>query len=71
MVAVSRRNNAPITTVMEATTLVIGAFFLRTETELILKSRRVVPRRLIESGFQFRFPTFREAIEDLEGKVKA
>jgi uncharacterized protein len=45
--------------------LEVGAFFLRTETELIIKSRRVVPRNLLESGFQFRFPTIREAFEEL------
>jgi uncharacterized protein (TIGR01777 family) len=49
--------------------LEIGAFFLRTETELIFKSRRVVPGRLVASGFAFRFPTFREALEDLERKL--
>lgn len=46
--------------------LEIGAFFLRTETELIFKSRRVVPGRLLASGFEFRFPTFRDALVDLE-----
>ena len=45
--------------------LEIGAFILRTETELILKSRRVIPRRLIESGFTFQFPLIRQAVEDL------
>jgi hypothetical protein len=45
--------------------LEVGAFFLRTETELILKSRRVVPGRLLASGFQFRFPQLREAMTDL------
>jgi uncharacterized protein (TIGR01777 family) len=45
--------------------LEIGAFFLRTETELILKSRRVVPARLIQSGFVFRFPTWSDAAADL------
>ena len=45
--------------------LEIGAFFLRTETELILKSRRVVPGRLLESGFVFQFPTWAEAADDL------
>lgn len=45
--------------------LEVGAFFLRTETELIIKSRRVIPHRLLQSGFQFRFPTFRSAMEDL------
>jgi uncharacterized protein (TIGR01777 family) len=51
--------------------LEVGAFFLRTETELMLKSRRVVSRRLAESGFAFRFPTFREALVDLERRLKA
>jgi len=45
--------------------LEIGAFFLRTETELILKSRRVVPTKLLRSGFTFRFPTWPEAARDL------
>lgn len=45
--------------------LEIGAFFLRSETELILKSRRVVPSRLLESGFVFEFPTWQEAARDL------
>ena len=42
-----------------------GAFFLRTETELILKSRRVVPARLERSGFTFVFPEWPEAARDL------
>jgi uncharacterized protein len=45
--------------------LEIGAFLMRTETELILKSRRVVPGRLLEAGFEFEFPEWREAAEDL------
>jgi uncharacterized protein (TIGR01777 family) len=45
--------------------LEIGALVLRTETELILKSRRVIPRRLMESGFTFQFPLMRQAMEDL------
>jgi uncharacterized protein (TIGR01777 family) len=45
--------------------LEIGAFFLRTETELILKSRRVAPGRLLQSGFEFQFPTWTEAAADL------
>lgn len=49
--------------------LEIGAFFLRTETELIFKSRRVVSKRLPESGFEFRFPDFRAALLDLEKKL--
>ncbi len=45
--------------------LELGAFFLRTETELILKSRRVVPGRLLASGFRFDFPRWPEAADDL------
>jgi NAD dependent epimerase/dehydratase family enzyme len=45
--------------------LEIGAFFMRTETELILKSRRVVPKRLLDSGFQFKFPSWADAARDL------
>jgi len=45
--------------------LALGAFFLRTETELILKSRRVVPGRLLRAGFEFEFPKWPEAAKDL------
>jgi uncharacterized protein len=43
----------------------IGTFLMRTESELVLKSRRVIPGRLLESGFTFRFPTWAQAAEDL------
>jgi uncharacterized protein (TIGR01777 family) len=45
--------------------LEIGAVFLRTETELVLKSRRVVPARLLGAGFQFQFPEWPEAAREL------
>lgn len=45
--------------------LEVGAFLLRSETELMLKSRRVVPRRLLQSGFEFQFPGWRNASEEL------
>jgi uncharacterized protein len=48
--------------------LELGAIFLRTETELILKSRRVIPDRLLQSGFQFQFPGWPAAAEDLVGR---
>jgi uncharacterized protein (TIGR01777 family) len=51
--------------------LEIGAVFLRTETELILKSRRVVPGRLLASGFAFRFPRWRDAARDLCARWRA
>ena len=43
----------------------IGAVFLRTETELVLKSRRVVPGRLLAAGFRFEFPEWAQAAQDL------
>ncbi|RBY93555.1 epimerase [Blastococcus sp. TF02-8] len=43
----------------------IGAFVLRTDTELLLKSRRVVPGRLLDAGFTFRHPTWDEAARHL------
>lgn len=45
--------------------LEIGALFLRTETELILKSRRVVPGLLTQNGFAFQFSTWPDAARDL------
>jgi hypothetical protein len=45
--------------------LEIGTFFMRTETELVLKSRRVVPARLLQEGFKFTFPSWNEAARDL------
>ena len=45
--------------------LEIGAVFMRTETELVLKSRRVVPARLLEHGFKFKYPDWRDAALDL------
>jgi uncharacterized protein (TIGR01777 family) len=45
--------------------LEIGAFLVRTETELLLKSRRMTPGRLLESGFTFQFPNWSDAARDL------
>lgn len=45
--------------------LELGAFLLRSETELILKSRRVVPGILLQSGFTFAFATWTEAAREL------
>jgi NAD dependent epimerase/dehydratase family enzyme len=45
--------------------LEIGTFLLRTESELVLKSRCVVPGRLLRSGFQFKFPDWPAAAQEL------
>ena len=43
----------------------IGAFAIRSDTELLLKSRRVVPRRLVDAGFSFGYPDWRSSAADL------
>jgi len=45
--------------------LEVGAILMQTEPELILKSRRVVPGRLLERGFIFNYPHWREAARAL------
>ncbi len=45
--------------------LEIGALFLGTESELVLKSRRVVPGKLPDRGFSFEFPEWSAAAQDL------
>ena len=50
--------------------LEIAAYFMKTETELILKSRRVVPARLLSQGFQFQYPFWPEAARNLVQRWK-
>jgi len=45
--------------------LEFGALFIQTETELILKSRRVIPGRLLTHGFHFDFPEWPIAAREL------
>ncbi|MEO0445034.1 MAG: TIGR01777 family oxidoreductase [Verrucomicrobiota bacterium] len=51
--------------------LEVGAFALRTETELIVKSRRVIPERLQQEGFTFTFPSLDHAFSDLAGQKES
>jgi len=45
--------------------LELGAIFIRTETELILKSRWVIPERLVKEGFIFSYPTIDQALAQI------
>ncbi len=45
--------------------LKLGAVFIKTETELVLKSRWVLPERLLNEGYKFTFPTIDAALDDL------
>src|SRR5688572_20614110 len=49
----------------------IGTRLMRTESELVLKSRRVVPGRLLNGGFRFDYPTWPEAAADLCSRWQA
>ncbi|HEV7587495.1 MAG TPA: TIGR01777 family oxidoreductase [Longimicrobium sp.] len=51
--------------------LAVGARLMRTETELVLKSRRVVPGRLLDAGFTFEYPAWREAARELVVRWRA
>ena len=51
--------------------LEVGTFCLRTETELVIKSRRAVPKRLQDAGFEFRYPTLGPAIKELNARLLA
>jgi NAD dependent epimerase/dehydratase family enzyme len=48
----------------------VAATIMRTETELVLKSRRVIPGRLLQAGFEFEFPSWPQAAEDLVAQWK-
>lgn len=44
--------------------LELGAVGIRTETELVLKSRWVLPEKLTTAGFEFRYPTLEDAVRE-------
>lgn len=50
--------------------LEIGTLLMRTESELVLKSRRVVPGRLLEAGFAFAFPDWPPAARELVARSR-
>jgi uncharacterized protein (TIGR01777 family) len=50
--------------------LEVATFVHKTEAELIIKSRRVVPGRLLAAGFQFRFPRMEDAVREIEDRLR-
>ncbi len=68
MAALREAWNMPNGLPAPAPLIVLGSFFMRTEPELVLKSRRVTPGRLLEAGFEFEFPEWDAAAEDLVRK---
>jgi hypothetical protein len=65
MAALRRAGGVPFGLPAPAPLLALGAMAIRTEPELILKSRRVVPGRLLREGFVFDFPDWPAAARDL------
>lgn len=65
MAALRRAWGTPIGLPAAKWMLELGAILLRTETELILKSRRVVPSRLLDDGFSFNYPDWPAAASEL------
>lgn len=65
MADLRRAFGAPIGLPAARWMLALGAIFMKTETELILKSRRVVPATLLAHGYRFQYPTWPEAAADL------
>ena len=49
--------------------LAIGARLIGTEPELILKSRWVLPTKILQSGFSFKFPYLENAFEEIVSKT--
>ena len=45
--------------------LKIGAIFIKTETELVLKSRWVIPEKLLQLGYQFKYPVIDYALKNI------
>jgi len=66
------RNEAGMPIALPATRWMaeIGAWVLRTDTELLLKSRRVVPGRLLEAGFEFEYADWASAAHDLVSRAR-
>jgi NAD dependent epimerase/dehydratase family enzyme len=69
MIALRRALGAPVGLPATAWMVKIGAFLLGTDAELILKSRRAVPRRLRDAGFTFHFPTWLAAAAALAPRL--
>jgi NAD dependent epimerase/dehydratase family enzyme len=71
MAALRRAEGVPFGLPAARWMLELGAWAMRTETELVLKSRRVVPGVLTGAGFAFSFPEWPAAARDLVARRRA
>lgn len=65
MATIRRVLGVPFGLPLQEWMLELGARVIQTETELILKSRWVLPKRLLDAGFEFRFPELEGALRDI------
>jgi uncharacterized protein len=65
MNVLQRTSEISIAFPLPKTILAVGAIFIRTETELVLKSRKVFPKRLLDEGFVFEFNDAKTALNNL------
>lgn len=65
MKTLQHRVGMPVAIPISKTLLEIGSAIIRTETELVLKSRNVIPARLQEEGFTFKYENLENALKDL------
>jgi uncharacterized protein (TIGR01777 family) len=65
MKALRQRYNMPFGLPVGKTLLTLGAAIIGTETELVLKSRNVIPARLQQQGFTFTYPVINQAFKAL------
>ncbi|HTF81850.1 MAG TPA: DUF1731 domain-containing protein, partial [Cytophagales bacterium] len=57
MAHLRKKNNMPAAVPLSTWMLHLGALLLQTEVELLLKSRWVLPTKLLMAGFKFKYPT--------------
>jgi uncharacterized protein len=69
--AIREAMRAPIGLPATKWMLELGAVFLRTDTELLLKSRRVFPGRLLDGGFRFDFREWPLDVRDIVERRRA
>ena len=65
MAAIAKHVKAPFAIPISKLMLDLGAKIIGTETELVLKSRNVIPKRLQENGFTFKYTNLDEALQNL------
>lgn len=65
MEAIRRQMKMPFGLPAPTWLLKIGAAVIGTETELVLKSRRVIPAKLLNNGFVFKYNTIKEALQNI------